>query len=360
MRPYRGSPRPIGLPPLQLPSLHLNTTAFLCIEEYRKGGAVTVPQATAFFVVDRNIQRPHPIWVVTGRHCIQEARADGRPFFLRVNTNDGTLDIPMTPDNWHESDKADVAVALWEAHVGAVLTAVPLDQFVSSDYRYYGSNEFPQVRELGGQAVHVGHEVFFVGLFTQHAGKSRNLPVARFGHVSRLPLESIAVKRRDGSIEHIDGYLAEARSWGGHSGSPVFWYYPAPTVHMMPNPHFAQQSREVRRREKTPEQIPVSHAGGLVALLGLVSAHFDIPLKAETRDDIPGEVTTKINAGMSVVTPAHTMQALLEREDVVKERDEFRAKAEGEDVPAATFDMFGGETQIETEYDRFEDLTRKD
>jgi hypothetical protein len=52
MRPYRHGPRPIGVPPLQLPEAHLKTTAFLCLEQIGTGGARPVPVATAFFVVD--------------------------------------------------------------------------------------------------------------------------------------------------------------------------------------------------------------------------------------------------------------------------------------------------------------------
>jgi hypothetical protein len=33
MRPYRHAPRPIGVHPVQLPELHLKTTAFLCLNE---------------------------------------------------------------------------------------------------------------------------------------------------------------------------------------------------------------------------------------------------------------------------------------------------------------------------------------
>jgi hypothetical protein len=36
-----------------IPDSHLKCVAFLCVEEFRFGGAVTVPRATAFFVTDR-------------------------------------------------------------------------------------------------------------------------------------------------------------------------------------------------------------------------------------------------------------------------------------------------------------------
>jgi hypothetical protein len=33
----------------------------------------------------------------------------------------------------------------------------------------------------------VGHQVYFLGLFTEHYGQERNLPIARFGNISRMP-----------------------------------------------------------------------------------------------------------------------------------------------------------------------------
>lgn len=175
-RPFRGTPRPIGLPSLQLPDQHLNTTAFICTEELRLGGAVNVPRSTAFFVSDRDGEPPHPIWVVTARHCIQEARNSGVPMFLRVNRTADYIDIPMSADDWHEDDEHDVAVAYWAAQdSGAVITSIPLDQFVASDYRYYGAKDFdhPELREKG-QTIRVGHEVFFVGSTLAGRGISRS------------------------------------------------------------------------------------------------------------------------------------------------------------------------------------------
>jgi hypothetical protein len=343
MRPYRHGPRPIGVPPLQLPEGHLKTTAFLCLEQVGVGGVQPVPVATAFFVFDRSVAAPYPVWVVTARHCIQEARASGRQMYLRVNTKDSFVDIPTNPDDWHESTSSDVALAYWLGPPECVITSVPLDQFVGADYRYHGAADLPiaaDIAKMGGQLVLVGHEVFFVGLFSQHAGRERNLPIARFGAVSRQPSEPISVQRSDGSIEELEGYLVEARSWGGHSGSPVFWYYPISEVFFVPDPTARPMNREARRRAgakaANQRQIPISREGGLIALLGLVSAHFDIPQQAQTQGDVLGQVVTNINAGIAVVTPAHHIRELIESEPVQEERDHYRGQDQNQ--PAATFD----------------------
>lgn len=339
---YRRDPRPIGLHPMEVPETHVNTAAFLCVEQ--GGGAEATPRATAFFVMDRSGAEPHPVWAVTGRHCIENARATGRQLYLRVNTKDSYVDVPTDPDDWYVSDEADVAAQRWLGPSECTITSVPLDQFVDEDYRYRGGKDFPGMRELGGQLVRVGHEVFFVSLFSQHAGKLRNLPIVRFGNISRPPLEPVAIKLSDDpadeSVTEINGYLVEARSWGGHSGSPAFWYYPGVQAHFIPDPRVQNMDRNERRRKglSADSQIPLSREMGILALLGLVSAHFGIKQEARTEGDILGRVITDINAGIAVVTPAHYIRRLLEREDVVEDGEKYRGRPSPE--LAATFDVY--------------------
>jgi hypothetical protein len=323
---------------------------------------VNVPRATVFFVTDRDHEPPFPIWAVTARHNIQEARAEAAPMFVRVNTTDETyIDLPTTPDDWFEDDAHDVAVCYWAGTSDRIrLTSVPFDQFIQDDYRYYGGKDLPlNIRELGGQEVIVGHEIFFVGLFNQHAGKAKNLPIARFGNVARLPVEPVNVRRKDGTVEQIHGYLCEARSWGGHSGSPVFWTYPVSMVRFVDPPAAPAPNRAARRSKRPapkPASIPVTTGSEIIALMGLVSAHFDIPQTAEVEGDALARVITRSNAGIAVVTPAHVILELLRREDVVAEKDKYRKPAaEREEAPAATFDY----VSEESEFDRFEELARK-
>jgi len=154
------------------------------------------------------------------------------------------------------------------------------------------------------------------------------LPVARFGNISRMPREPITVERRDGTRESLLVYLAECRSWGGHSGSPAFWVFPAVRV-VMANVQGA------------PTPVPISDRMEVVGLLGLVSGHFDIEESAETTGDILlGKITTPINAGMAFITPAEEIRALIMRDDVVDERQERAAAiaASGTGSTGARFD----------------------
>jgi hypothetical protein len=189
---------------------YLNTVVFLCIEEQMDDGVFRpVPKATAFFVLVPE-RGAHYFYVVTARHCIEEAGRD--PIFIRVNRADeGYEDIPSNRTDWYIHDAADVAAIPFAPHdlTSLKTSFVPLFQFVDADHRFRGrETAFEQtLANTNGLPVEPGHEVFFLGLFIQHAGRARNLPIARFGTISRMPIEPVAVRRQSGATERIPGYL---------------------------------------------------------------------------------------------------------------------------------------------------------
>jgi hypothetical protein len=332
-------PRALAFEAMQIDNKHLGTTAFLCIESQTEAGLVAVPTATVFFVADRDGTRPYPVWAITARHCIEEVRASGKSMYVRVNAGDSYVDVPTEPDDWHESDEADAACLYWSNADVAPQSAIPLGQLVDENYCYrFGKYAFGLGEDAQEQAVYLGAEVAFLGLFSQHAGKERNLPVARFGAVARLPQEPITVKRPDGRSERIEGYLVEAMSWGGHSGSPAFWAHPFVNVIDIPAPLPGGNRQQRRAAQKAPQRrVQASKEDQLLTLLGLVSAHFDIPQVATIAGDVLGKVTTDVNAGMAVVTPAHFIRRLIDREDVREEANGYSEEWAVE--PAATVDM---------------------
>jgi hypothetical protein len=62
-----------------------------------------------------------------------------------------------------------------------------------------------------------GDEVSIVGLYTTHYGQVKNIPIVRIGHIAALPEEQVMTHRG-----YMHGYLIEAHSIAGLSGSPVF------------------------------------------------------------------------------------------------------------------------------------------
>ena len=65
------------------------------------------------------------------------------------------------------------------------------------------------------------------------------------------------------------------------------------------------------RPGKEGETAFLPHQQATVALLGLVSAHWNIKQRAETTGDILGDVRMALNSGMAVVTPAEKIRELL-------------------------------------------------
>jgi hypothetical protein len=190
-----------------------------------------------------------------------------------------------------------------------------------------------------GIGVEVGDELFSPGLFVQSSGERRNLPVVRFGHIARMPGEELVTLETEsrGPID-IRAYLAETHSWGGYSGSPVFWNRP----YDLSFPLKLRQPVALPAAAGTPPgQLNVIIArGSAIALLGLVSGHFDIPREAKDETDLTiKDVITDINSGIAIVTPAENLRELLmDNEEVVKDRQR-RALAEKKKRPVATPDL---------------------
>ena len=69
----------------------------------------------------------------------------------------------------------------------------------------------------------------------------------------------------------------------------------------------------------------------------MVSGHFDIPTEAKDKQKRTiEEVTTELNAGIAITTPAENIKELLMRPDVIEERKEQTKDME---KPVATTDF---------------------
>ncbi len=284
---------------------------FLCVDEPDDSGAIRpVPTATGFFVaVPLGSTPPASIdYVVTALHCIEKARAQGKnTIYIRFNKRpEGFIEVATSVDDWWTHDTADVAaIRLVAKDVDAVSLSV--DTFVGPGPHYEWEGD---ILDYGKKVIRfvVGHEIYLTGLFTEHYGKERNLPIARFGHISRMP-GTVEIKSVDGGRKQITAYLAEFQSWGGHSGPPVFFWHP-----MMVQTDVTDSGGNTIRTT-----YDLMHA---TAFLGLIHGHYDIQRMQETKD--VGELQLKLNSGIAIVTPAEAVRQLLMREDLVKDREEIR------------------------------------
>jgi hypothetical protein len=249
------------------------------------------PWASAFHVAVPMSNGAMDYYVVTARHVVDAAAPYGQ-MYLRENMHSGGYqDFAVSPDDWHRHPSTDVAVARVALPAHAVdLVFVPLDMLATSRY----------VAEM---KITEGDKIFFIGLFNQNPGLERSQPIVRFGNISLMPREPIPTKMHPGSETEtlVDAYLVEARSWGGHSGSPAFIYY----------------------SDSDRQPVVVIGETPKPTLLGLVSAHYEIKSDVKFLGDILGSGSVPLNAGMALVIPAQHIIDVLMSEDLVKERHEI-------------------------------------
>ena len=242
-----------------------------------------VPKGSAFLVADPATTGPKVeiVHLVTARHVVEAARATGKPLHIRGTSQTGGVATapPLDFDAWHISETTDVAI----------FRNPPLDDFTASclSLNIFADREYLDTHHIGP-----GDEVFFAGLFTTYAGSAHNEPIVRFGNISMMPREPVAIQNADGTQSKVCAFLVEARSWGGQSGSPAFvWLSPLrnPGVITLP---------EINGPGKP---LPLS---AQPRLLGLVCGHFDISrdIVFKGEKDVLG--TVRMNAGVAIVIPA--------------------------------------------------------
>jgi len=124
-------------------------------------------------------------------------------------------------------------------------------------------------------------------------GTRRNYPVVRFGRVALIPDERINIA---GSDAHL--YLIESGSYGGNSGSPVYFYLGS--------------DREVGSVTVGPP---------ILKLAGVMSGSFvDLqPISVIETATIP---IARSNMGIAAVTPAYKLHQILFGSELKKHRGE--------------------------------------
>jgi len=193
-----------------------SVVAYVLIEQEGK----LVPNGTGFFVGVKDPSRPgaYSVYLVTARHVLFKPKTKDLlgKVFLRINRKDVGSDVgavPLVPSG----EKQNVFV---HPDTSVDLAAVPmlLDQS-KYDFKFLPDEFLTSKKDFDALHIREGSDVFFTGLFTPYPGAQRNYPIVRFGRVALITDEKIAWDGQD-----MDLYLIEAASYGGNSGSPVFFY----------------------------------------------------------------------------------------------------------------------------------------
>jgi hypothetical protein len=237
----------------------------------------------------------HFDYLVTARHNVQNAEHFG-DLYLRANLKSGGAEIVTLDGQWYypDNEASDVAV-------------IPVGPGAEFDVTSIGSDLVVTEEVAGRYGLGVGDEVFSVGLFTLHRGKTRNVPLVRSGIVAAMPGEPLEDAT---SGMEFQAYLVEMRSIGGLSGSPLFAFFSLDRI----------LSGEAAPYQQTA-----------IYLLGLIRGHWQ---KTGTwlSDSGSSEADT-INTGIAIATPIQEVVYLIEGdEDLKRRRSEMdrRGQSSGE------------------------------
>ncbi len=231
---------------------------------------------TAFIVQVPFDETSGCLHLVTAKHVADVVGADfvigfngkdGKPLFIK----NGGVPWYFHPTEEHSVDAAVIPFA--SSRIDEYnISPIPV-QIFADDARI---NQY----EIG-----LGDEIFSVGLFTRYFGLKTLIPIVRTGNIAMMPNELVPLAGF--GLTHV--FLAEGRSIGGLSGSPVF----CRNTVKMPG---VNEKGEVKYFAGT----------GQIHLLGLVHGHWDLPISFS--ESVRSEA---VNMGVSIVIPAKKILEIL-------------------------------------------------
>lgn len=323
---------------MRIPDELLNNVCFICVKvQGGKNAGEYQAFGTAFFVVVDEDNWAFS-YLATAKHLLDEARRLGyTTLYARINKIDGSsahVNLGAI-DNWIHINEEKNGTDL------AMLAIVPDHEVF--DYTQIPTNMMLTRKEIEYRNIGAGDELFVTGLFTLQTGKIRNIPIVRTGIISAMPQEPLVTKKG----QKYFAFLAEMRSIGGLSGSPVF-------VHL---------SRHRVYNSKIEDG-----ADWRFFLLGLVRGHWELKRDFTTDTDLQendvhlgfnkGE---NLNVGIAIVTPAEYLLEMLMNPKIVEMRKrEIEAENEihGQITEDALLEVGANKTPTFTK-DLFENALKK-
>jgi hypothetical protein len=257
----------------------LDSVAYLCVKD---ANGTVIPAGTGFFlgVESETREQIRHGYLVTAKHCIESAERYGA-LYARMNRRDtGVADLVELESSWayHEDETNDVAV-LHFAPRGFRIMVIERESIATADV-------------IENESIGIGDELMVVGLFTRRHGRTANRPIVRAGIIAAMADEPM-----DDPWSGLlyDAYLAEIRSIGGLSGSPVW---------VVINPARVHQGRPESRLH--------------FYLLGLIRGHW--PKTEEWLSDSGETEQNSLNTGIAIATPIQKALDIIDSEENVKQR----------------------------------------
>jgi hypothetical protein len=235
-----------------------------------EGGSRLRFGGTAFIVgvlMDGNIGLAH---LVTAKHVVEQILPGEA--VITMNAKDGeSLSLRTGDQKWFyhptEKDSVDVAVMPFGSA-----------RFHDYDIEWIPEGIFATDQRIEDYQIGLGDELIIVGLFTRFFGRTKLTPIVRTGNIAMMPEDKLPTT----GFGEMEAYLAEGRSIGGLSGSPVF----------------VRNTVKMQTHTADGKLTAMSGLGGS-HLLGLVHGHWDVP---PTFSNI--ERVEQVNMGVSIIVPA--------------------------------------------------------
>jgi hypothetical protein len=177
------------------------------------------PLGTGFFVsVEKkdSLSVTSAVYFVTAKHVIKSNDSFRDNIYLRLNKKDSLSKYIPAKLFYKETNKNVFFHSEKDVDI-AVISIIPNPK--RFDFLTFPSNLLTNEVKIKELNISEGTDIFFTGLFVQFTGEKRIYPIMRFGRVALITEEKIPWKD-----EFLNLYLFESTSYGGNSGSPVFFY----------------------------------------------------------------------------------------------------------------------------------------
>jgi len=252
------------------------------------------PIGTGFWILVKKEDSEGAVgYFVTAKHVILDENDQFLPqVVMRLTHRNGSLTyqtLRIDPKKLLTHSDKDVDIAVYPS--------IPDSNVV--EFKGIPANMINTKQKVQEVGIREGDDVFFAGLFTSYYGVKKNHPIFRFGKVALMTDEKIEWKEKDKKPIHVHLYLVECQSFGGNSGSPVFF-----------------------NLSPTREPGIIAVGGPKISLAGIVKGSFlstrEVVKDAKAKEE---RLISQENVGISAITPAFQLNEILFRDDVVKLRN---------------------------------------
>jgi hypothetical protein len=261
-----------------------------------------MPYGTGFFVgVKNDTGKLIYGYLVTAKHVLKDENGnDFARVFLRLDLLKG--DAAFIPIDLIQSGHRVVYTHPDPSVDIAVVPMLPSQSLF--DFKILPDDMLSTKATFSQYDIAEGSDVFFVGLFATYYGEHQNVPIFRFGRMAMFPDESVPWINYEGQPQQQALlYLIEIQSYGGNSGSPVFF------------------SLGLSEQRVPSGRILITGAVPLLKLAGIMRGRFNDVQPVRVIESPTAAIPyTTSNIGIAAVTPSYFLHDILFSDDLKKLR----------------------------------------